>query len=186
MRHPTDEALAWVGTLGTAYTGLGVAGTNAAKFSVRTSADAAYAGYDWTAGLLELAGGAGDYLILIPASALPAGRYVLGLRSANSGGKYVYEELIIGAPQVDPQVATIAGYVDTEVAAILARLPAAGVPSAADYTTARAAKLDNLDATITTRATPADVDVQVDADLAPLQTDLTELLARTPKIRAGR
>jgi hypothetical protein len=61
-------------------------------------------------------------------------------------------------------IAAIAGYVDTEVAAIKAKtdlIPAAGPASAADYTAARAAKLDNLDAALTTRATPAQVNAEV-------------------------
>jgi hypothetical protein len=42
----------------------------------------------------------------------------------------------------------------------------AAKPLASDYTATRAAKLDNLDAAVTTRATPAQVNTEVDAALA--------------------
>jgi hypothetical protein len=70
----------------------------------------------------------------------------------------------LASANLDTQLTAIDDYIDTEVAAIKAKtdlIPAAGPASAADYTAARAAKLDNLDATTSSRATPAQVNTEV-------------------------
>ena len=59
---------------------------------------------------------------------------------------------------LDTEVASILSAVDTEVAAIKAKtdlIPVGGPAAASDYTTLRAANLDNLDAAITTRLSTA-------------------------------
>lgn len=65
---------------------------------------------------------------------------------------------------VNTNLSTVASYIDTEVAAIKAKtdlIPAGGPAAATDYTAARAAKLDNLDVVLSTRATPAQVNAEV-------------------------
>jgi len=85
-----------------------------------------------------------------------------GLSTLDAAG--VRAAVGLAAANLDTQLTAIDDYIDTEVAAIKAKtdlIPAAGPASAADYTTARAAKLDNLDAAVSTRATPAQVNAEV-------------------------
>jgi hypothetical protein len=71
------------------------------------------------------------------------------------------------APAATPSLAmaadlgTVAGYLDTEIAAIKAKtdlIPAGGPAAASEYSAVRAAKLDNLDAAVSTRSTYAGSD----------------------------
>lgn len=92
-----DQAVIWNAVFGAPFTGLGSAGTNTVKWSVRTVADAQYSTYDWTANVLELAGNRGHYVVDGPT--LPDGRYLIRARTADSGGEYLTEEIIVGPSQ---------------------------------------------------------------------------------------
>ncbi len=98
MTVPYNQSGAWVANFGPGYTGLGSGGANTVQWSIRTTADVAVAGYDWTAGALELAGGEGQYLITFPTGVVTQpGQYVIRARTGPTG-KCLSEELIFVAP----------------------------------------------------------------------------------------
>lgn len=75
----------------------------------------------------------------------------------------IYTPSAVPAIPLSTRLDTVDDFVDTEIATLttnvgtlLTRIPGV-VPVAADYSAVRAGKLDNIDAAITTRATPADV-----------------------------
>jgi hypothetical protein len=55
----------------------------------------------------------------------------------------------------------------------------------AHFTPARGDKLDDLDAAVSTRATPADVDVQIEADLATLEANVAGIKSKTDLLGTG-
>ena len=166
----------WLVDFGPTYTGLGSGGTNTVKWSIRTKLDAALAGYDWTAGVLELAGACGQYVVVIPANAFAAaGDYVLRCRTSDASTIYASQELIVSAPA--PTAAAVAALptdatiqadaaaaitADAKVTAIKGKtdlIPAAGPPDAAVYTATRGAKLNNLDTNVGSRSSHSAADV---------------------------
>ena len=106
-----------------------------------------------------------------------ASRYYTGTFPSVAAGIYniaVYERPGGSAAEGDPLVATGSIYWDGSVVSYLVT-----GPSAADYTTARAVKLDNLDATISSRAAPgAAMALAANAvDAAALATDAANEIA---------
>jgi len=80
---------------------------------------------------------------------------------------------------------TYAGADTAGTATLLARVPAL-VPVASDYTSVRAAKLDNLDTNINSRLAATDYTAPDNADVVTALSDLVTLLARnTPLDAAG-
>lgn len=133
---------------------------------------------DWTTtGVTELEAGTGQYGVTL-ASGLFTTEAMLGIewRTADTGGVYAREQLVVKHPPDNAGIAAAAKA--TDLATAQSAINALGSPAQADDT-----RLDNLDAAITTRATPADVDVQVEADLAGLQADVTAIKAKTDQIR---